>query len=88
VPVDENSPQPALEKMDKNGVVFLSHVRGLEVFPGIDDKIDSIATKHGFARQVIKTFNDENGRPIFELFQYHPAATPTPESAAKSAPHR
>jgi len=70
-PVDDNTPQEVLSKMGREGIVFLGHVRGLEVFPGVDDKIDGIAKKNGFAKQVIKTFNDENGRPIFELFQYH-----------------
>ncbi len=73
VSVDENSPQPVLDKMGKDGFVFLSHVKGMEIFTGIDDKIDAIAQKHGFVKQTIKTFPDENGRPMFELFQYHPA---------------
>jgi hypothetical protein len=61
--------------MDKPRVLFLSHVRGLEVFAGVDDKIDAIARKHGMVKQVVKTFADQNGRPVFELFQYHPAPT-------------
>ncbi len=73
VGVDENSPQPVLDKMGKEGVVFLGHVKGSEVFAGVDDKIDGIAAKHGLVKQVIRTFSDENGRPVFELFQYHPA---------------
>jgi len=71
VTVDEGAPQEALAKVGKDGVVFLSHVKGLEVFPDIDAKLDRIASKNGFTKQVIKTFNDENGRPVFELFQYH-----------------
>jgi hypothetical protein len=74
VNVDENSPQPALEKMNKDGVVFLGHIRGQEIFTGVDDKLDSIAAKHSLSRQVIKTFRDQNGRPVFELFQYRRAA--------------
>jgi len=71
VNVDENAPQQALEKMDKPGIVFLGHVRGLEVFTGVDDKMDAIAARQGMTKKVIKTFKDENGRPVFELFQYH-----------------
>jgi hypothetical protein len=73
VSVDEKSPQDALSKMDKPDIVFLGHIRGLEVYPGVDDKIDAIASKNGMTKQVIKTYPDGNGRPIFELFQYHPA---------------
>ena len=74
VAVDESSPQPALDKMDKEGIVFLGHVKGMEEFADVNDKLDAIAKKKGLAKQVIKTFNDENGRPMFQLFQYHPAA--------------
>ena len=74
VSVDESSPQPALDKMDKDGIVFLGHVKGMEEFADVNDKLDAIAKKKGLAKQVIKTFNDENGRPMFQLFQYHPAA--------------
>jgi hypothetical protein len=70
VSVDDNDPQPALEKMGKDGFVFLTHVKGQEYFTGVDDKMDGIAARNGFARHSIKTFADENGRPVFELFQY------------------
>ena len=73
VNVDEKSPQEALAKMDKPGVMFLGHIRGMEVYAGIDDKLDAIAAKNGMTKQVIKTYPDGNGRPIFELYQYHPA---------------
>jgi len=73
VNVDEQAPQQALAKMDKAGVVFLGHIRGIEVFTGVDDKFDAIAAKNGMTKQVIKTYPDGNGRPIFELYQYHPS---------------
>jgi hypothetical protein len=69
--VDDLAPQEVLSKMGRDGIVFLGHIKGLEVFEGVDDRMDRIAKKNGFVKQVIKTFNDENGRPIFELFQYH-----------------
>lgn len=71
VDVDSNAPQTALAKMNRQDAVFLGHVKGLEVFAGVNDKLDAIAAKQGFVKQTIKTFADENGRPIFELFQYH-----------------
>jgi hypothetical protein len=77
VGVDDAAPDSVLSKMGKPGYVFLSHVKELEVFPGIDEKIDAIAAKHGFSKQVIKTYPDDNGRPTFELFQYRPAAETT-----------
>jgi hypothetical protein len=70
VAVDPNAPQSALVKMNRQDTVFLGHVKGLEVFAGVNDKLDAIAAKQGFVKQTIKTFADENGRPIFELFQY------------------
>lgn len=76
VAVDEQSPQEVLSKMDKPGYVFLGHVRELEIYPDVDEKIDAIAAKNGMTKQVIRTYPDGNGRPVFELFQYHPAAKP------------
>jgi hypothetical protein len=73
VNVDESSPQDALGKMDKDGVVFLGHVQKFEIYPEVDEKLDAIAAKKGMVKQVIKTYPDGNGRPMFELFQYHPA---------------
>jgi hypothetical protein len=75
VTVDDNDPEAALQKMGREGFVFLTHVRGHEYFAGIDDKMDGIAARNGFARRSIKTFADENGRPVFELFQYGAAST-------------
>ncbi|HEY3835206.1 MAG TPA: glycosyltransferase family 39 protein [Bryobacteraceae bacterium] len=75
VGVDEAAPDAVLGKMGKPAYVFLSHVKELEIFPGIDEKIDGIAAKHGFSKQVIKTYADDNGRPTFELFQYKAAGT-------------
>jgi len=72
VNVDEQAPQEALAKMNKDGYVFLGHVKELEIFEGVDEKLDAIAAKNGMVKQVIKTYNDDNGRPTFELFQYHP----------------
>jgi len=71
VDVDDNDPQAALAKMGKDGCVFLTHVKGQEYFAGINGRLDDIAARNGFARHVIKTFADENGRPVFELFQYY-----------------
>ncbi len=70
VTVDENSPQPVLDKMGKDGVVFLGHLKDFEIFTGVNAKMEAIARKAGMVKYVIKTFNDDNGRPIFELFQY------------------
>jgi hypothetical protein len=67
---DELNPDPALAWMRKEDSVFLSHVAGQEYFPGVDEKMDGIARKNGFSKRVIKTFADDNGRPVFELFQY------------------
>lgn len=71
--VDEKSPQEPLFKMSKSGVVFLGHVnnKDIVVFPGVNDALDSIAKKNGYMKQVLKTYADGNGRPVFELFQYH-----------------
>ena len=74
VAVDEKSPQEALAKMNKEGYVFLGHIKSLEIYPEVDEKLDAIAAKNGMVKQVIKTYPDDNGRPTFELFQYHPAA--------------
>jgi hypothetical protein len=79
--VDENAPQRVLDKMAKRDVLFLGHARNwtingqpfpIEVFAGVDDRMDAIARKNGLVKQIVKTFNDGNGRPVFELFQYHP----------------
>jgi hypothetical protein len=68
--VDVNNPGQALSKMGRDGVLFLGHVKAWEVLPGVDEQMDAIATSHGFTKQLVRTFDDENGRPIFELFQY------------------
>ena len=73
VGVDVNAPQQALDKMGKDGVLFLGHVKKVEVYSEVDEKLDQIAGAHGMTKQVVKTFNDANGRPVFELFQYHAA---------------
>jgi hypothetical protein len=78
VGVDENAPQEALEKMGKDGVLFLGHLKELEIYPGVDEKLDKIAATHGMSKQVLKTFPDGNGRPVFELFQYHATAPDEP----------
>jgi hypothetical protein len=72
VNVDEKAPQEALAKMNKEGFVFLGHVKQFEVYASVDEKLDAIAASNGMTKQVIKTYPDDNGRPMYELFQYRP----------------
>jgi hypothetical protein len=68
--VNVDDPQTAQSKMSQEGVVFLSHVKGEEVTPEVNDKLDRIAAKAGYTKHVIKTYTDENTRPVFDLFEY------------------
>jgi hypothetical protein len=70
ITVEQNHPEQALSKMGRSGIVFLGHVKEREMFPGVDEHLDAIAASHGLSKRLIQTFPDENGRPIFELFQY------------------
>jgi hypothetical protein len=85
VGVDDTTQDFLLSKMDKPNVVFLGHVNAwvidgkqfpIEVFPDVDEKLDALAAKKGYAKQVVKTYADGVGRPVFELFQYHPSSPP------------
>ncbi|HML15373.1 MAG TPA: hypothetical protein VK419_00040, partial [Bryobacteraceae bacterium] len=53
--------------------LFIAHVPGREVIPGVRDRFDRTAAKAGKREQMVRTIADSNGRPVFEIFRLAPA---------------
>ncbi|MEQ1884724.1 MAG: glycosyltransferase family 39 protein [Bryobacteraceae bacterium] len=52
--------------------IYIGHVDGQEVFPGIRGRVERAAMDAGRSKRVIEVISDTNGRPVFEIFQLVP----------------
>jgi hypothetical protein len=50
--------------------VFIQHTDDNQLFPGVNDKLRTVALTQGFAEQVERTVHDNQGRPVFEIFRF------------------
>jgi hypothetical protein len=62
----------ALTMLGDRDAVFLGHVADKEVFQGVEARLEQFAATRGLRKQLIRTINDSNGRPMFELFRFEP----------------
>ncbi len=58
--------------------VWIGHTIDFQQLPGINDKILRTAREVGFEKRMIETIEDRNGRPVFEIFRFVPAAGSAP----------
>jgi len=54
------------------GSIFLGHAAGREVFPGKTAALTARAARLGFSREVMAEIGDSFGRPMYEVFRFHP----------------
>jgi 4-amino-4-deoxy-L-arabinose transferase-like glycosyltransferase len=73
-PEPNESERREIEAMlaDPHGL-FLTHVRSLEAYPGVGQRLDEAASAAGYAREFTRTIDDSNGRPVFELLRFRHA---------------
>jgi 4-amino-4-deoxy-L-arabinose transferase-like glycosyltransferase len=65
----------ALAMLGDRDAVYLGHVAEKEVFQGVEARLEKFAATRGLRRQLIRTIDDSNGRPMFELFRFEPCDT-------------
>ncbi len=67
----DSKPDAEIHTMLSNtGALFVNHVPSREYFKGTDERLQAVARSDGFARQTIRTIQDSNGRPQFEVFRF------------------
>ncbi len=54
---------------DRKGI-WVEHVPGHEVAPGVDDRIIEAAHRAGFEPMMLQTYYDRNGRAIFQTLRF------------------
>jgi 4-amino-4-deoxy-L-arabinose transferase-like glycosyltransferase len=52
--------------------VWIEHVDGHEIMHGINKRVREGARQLGFEPSIFHTYNDTNGRPIFQTLRFHP----------------
>jgi 4-amino-4-deoxy-L-arabinose transferase-like glycosyltransferase len=57
---------------DPHGL-FVTHVRPLEMFQGVDERLETAAGAAGYEPEFIRIINDSNGRPVFESIRFRHA---------------
>jgi 4-amino-4-deoxy-L-arabinose transferase-like glycosyltransferase len=63
--------QADIEKMLSNPhSLFLDHVQSREYYQGSGARLDAVARSAGYEKHLIRTIDDSNGRPIFELLKW------------------
>ena len=83
-PVTTDSPSPEqlgeIQDMLRDpGGLILDHVPAHEVFPNVDERLDRAAQSLGYAKEVVRTIPDSNGRPMFEIVQFVRKGLSAPE---------
>jgi hypothetical protein len=58
------------EMLDNLSGLILDHVPAHEVFPDVDERLDRAAQSLGYAKKVVRTIPDSNGRPMFEIVRF------------------
>jgi hypothetical protein len=51
--------------------VFVGHVAAREAFTGVGSRLLRFANSHGYQKELLETIRDSNGRPVFEILQFH-----------------
>jgi hypothetical protein len=69
-PINEQSDSDIETMVSNASGVFVDHVPTREYFKGADDRLEAIARAQGYERRNIRTIQDSNGRPQFELFRF------------------
>lgn len=54
---------------DAHGI-FVARVPQLEQFPDAGDRVVALAHSAGYEKQVLRTIQDSNGRPVFEVYRF------------------
>jgi hypothetical protein len=56
------------------GAVWVSHTPGNEQIPGVNQALDRAALRLGYSKEVLRTIQDRNGRPIFDIIRFRRAS--------------
>jgi hypothetical protein len=70
--MSEQQLKQALTMLGDRDAVFLSHVPEKEIFQGVEARLEQFAATRGLRKHSIRTIDDSNGRPMFELFRLEP----------------
>ena len=54
--------------------VFVGHTAGRQEFTDINDRMVKVAAQVGYRKELLRTVADGNGRPVFEVYRFVPAA--------------
>jgi len=49
--------------------LFVGHVRGREVFMGVDERLVAAAGISGYRKEIVRTIFDSNKRAVFQIFR-------------------
>jgi 4-amino-4-deoxy-L-arabinose transferase-like glycosyltransferase len=61
-----------LRMLSDTGAIWLGHVTSREEFHGVNAHLDQFAATTGYQRESIRIVADSNGRPVYEIFRFHP----------------
>ncbi len=68
-----------LERVAEPGSLFVAYTEGREVFPAIKRLVNGCAAEAGYRRVVLEVVRDSRGRPVFEIYRFHPDQAPPQE---------
>jgi len=79
----DQTPVPDISQGDRDGLlaaiaapdaVWVTHVRGAEIFSAIRPRLDGFAADAGFDHRELRVIADAHGRPTFEIFRFQQRA--------------
>jgi hypothetical protein len=67
---DPVSAEPLGRILADPATLFVTHVEGIEAFPGVRRKMIDFASERGYQDHLVKTICDRHGAPIFEIHEF------------------
>jgi hypothetical protein len=69
-PGDAGSRAGAVKALAADGVVFIAHTYGNEVFQGVNARLHALARSAGYRPDILQVIADRKHRPIFAVYSY------------------
>jgi 4-amino-4-deoxy-L-arabinose transferase-like glycosyltransferase len=69
IPIDEATPDRIAGVVPRSNAIFIQHTDDRQMFPGINERLRTIAAGLGYSEQSLRIVHDDEGRAIFEIFR-------------------
>ena len=70
LPLRAGTPEALAFYVNQPNTLWVSHLTGQELIPGINTRLFALATAQGYRLQPGRIYNDHHGHPVYQLFKF------------------